>query len=350
MLRAFGLFFHLANIAEQHHRLRRLRAYEHEGRVARESLARRPGPARRRGRDATTSSAKRLPRLSVELVFTAHPTEATRRGVLRAHRRIAALLRELDDPELPPSAGARAKRDLAEEVTLLWQTDEVRSQRPRVVDEIRHGLWFVEESLWSAAPRLLAELRELPARRPARTRSPLRFGTWIGGDLDGNPHAGAETVEAALEQARALALALLARDVRELARAWGISSELVAVDPAVGAVADVPPESNADEPYRRRLTSIWQRLRADELRLGRRAARRARPARPQPACASAARGSRTVGSPRSAAASRSSACTSRSSTCGRTPAPCASATRGSWRRSAPPAGCSSGTERPRSTG
>ncbi len=264
VLRSFGLFFHLANIAEQHHRLRRLRAYEHEGRVSRESLGEALAELTAAGiGDAELRAA--AGRLSVELVFTAHPTEATRRGVLRAHRRIAALLRELDDPELPPSAEARARRDLAEEITLLWQTDEVRSQRPRVVDEIRHGLWFIEESLWSAAPRLVAELRELvgDAGLPQRFGAPLRFGTWIGGDLDGNPHAGAETVEAALEQARALALDLLARDVLELARAWGISAELVDVDPEVGAVADVPPGQNADEPYRRRLTSIWQRLRAD---------------------------------------------------------------------------------------
>ncbi len=268
VLRSFGLFFHLANIAEQHHRLRRLRAYEHEGRIAREST--RDALARLAAAGISDDEVRdAVDRLSVELVFTAHPTEATRRGVLRAHRRIAALLRELDDPELPPSADARARRDLAEEVTLLWQTDEVRSRRPRVVDEIRQGLWFVEESLWSAAPRLLAELRE-EVGEPAvvegsRALPPLRFGTWIGGDLDGNPHAGAETVEAALEQARSLALTLLARDVQELARAWGISSELVEVDDAVGDVPDVAPGNNADEPYRRRLTSIWQRLRADEF-------------------------------------------------------------------------------------
>ena len=197
--------------------------------------------------------------LSVELVLTAHPTEATRRGTLRAHRRIAGLLRELDDPELPPSAAARVHRDLAEEVTILWQSDEVRSQRPRVADEIRHGLWFLEESFWEAAPRLVAELRE----HAPGTAAPLRFGTWIGGDLDGNPNTGAETVEDALERARALARELLRRDVRELARAWGMSSQLVEVDPRVGAVDDVPPERNAEEPYRRRLTSIWQRLGAD---------------------------------------------------------------------------------------
>jgi phosphoenolpyruvate carboxylase len=257
VLRAFGLYFQLANIAEQHHRLRRRRAYEHEGRVPRESLA----EALARLREAGVGDEELrdgVERLSVELVLTAHPTEATRRGVLRAHRRIARLLHELDDPELPPSAEARAHRDLAEEVTILWQSDEVRSRRPRVSDEIRHGLWFFEESLWEAAPRLHAELQELvPGARP------LRFGSWIGGDLDGNPHTGAATVEEALERARALALELLRRDVRELARAWGMSEQLVEVDPEVGAVDDVPPEQNVDEPYRRRLTSIWQRLGAD---------------------------------------------------------------------------------------
>ena len=258
VLRAFGLFFQLANIAEQHHRLRRLRRYEHEGRVARESL--RDALARLAAAGVDDAGVRQAAAgLSVELVVTAHPTEATRRGVLRAHRRIAALLHELDDPELPPSAGARVHRDLAEEVTILWQTDEVRSKRPRVVDEIRHGLWFVEESLWVAAPRLLAELREHAPGAPAV----LRFGSWIGGDLDGNPHTGPDTVESALEQARALARGLLAHDVRELARAWGMSTHLVEVEPEVGRVDDVAPEQNADEPYRRRLTSIWQRLRDD---------------------------------------------------------------------------------------
>src|SRR5512142_2061287 len=103
VLRAFALYFQLANIAEQHHRLRRRRAYEHEGRVPAESLKdafariEQAGVGEEELRTAVGS-------LSVELVLTAHPTEATRRGILRAHRRIAALLRELDDPELPPSA------------------------------------------------------------------------------------------------------------------------------------------------------------------------------------------------------------------------------------------------------
>ena len=126
-------------------------------------------------------------RLEVRPVLTAHPTEATRRTILQAHQRLATALRRLDDPELPPSTRRRVHEQIAEEVTVLWQTDEVRSRRPRVVDEVRNGLWFVEASLWQALPRLLRELDDaIPGAPP-----PLRLGTWIGGDMDGNPNAGA---------------------------------------------------------------------------------------------------------------------------------------------------------------
>jgi len=256
VLRAFGVFFQLANIAEQHHRLRRRRAYEHEGRVARESLA----DAFARLDAAGVTDAELVAGaagVNVELVFTAHPTEATRRTILSAHQRIATLLRELDDPEIPPSQSARVEERLAEEITILWQTDEIRSRRPRVYDEIRHGLWFFERSLWQVGPELLRTYRRrLPGAPP-----PLRFGSWIGGDQDGNPNAGPETVEAALDQARLLAVRLYREEVRALAQAWGISSTLVDHDPALAEdVVGVPAGQNDDEPYRRRLTSLWERL------------------------------------------------------------------------------------------
>jgi phosphoenolpyruvate carboxylase len=254
-LRAFGLFFQLANIAEQHHRLRRLGEYELEGQVARESLE--DAFARLEGVDVRGL----VERLTICPVFTAHPTEATRRTVLVKHMRIADLLAER------ASSPEAVERMLAEEITILWQTDEVRQQRPRVTDEIRHGLWFFEHSLWGAAVTLLLELRE----RVPFTHAPLRFGTWIGSDADGNPSTTGETLIEALDRARQLARDLYREEVRDLARSWGMSTHLVGVFPEVGEVTNVPASQNADEPYRRRLTSIWERLgedaiSADELR------------------------------------------------------------------------------------
>ena len=248
--RAFALFFQLANIAEQHHRLRRRREYEHEGRTARESLA----DAVSRLREAGVSDAElagAAARLRVRPVLTAHPTEATRRTILQAHRRIAARLRELDDPALPPSRAAEIEDELAEEITILWQTDAVSMRRPRVVDEIRHGLWFFEQSLWDAVPELVRELR----RHVPATSSPLRFGTWIGGDMDGNPAAGADTIADALERARALARERYRAEIHALGAAWGMSSAIVGDVPELGV--------DGDEPYRAALVRIWGRLADD---------------------------------------------------------------------------------------
>jgi phosphoenolpyruvate carboxylase len=267
VLRAFGVYFQLVNLAEQHHRLRRRRQYEHEQRVPRESLAEAIARLVQAGIDAAELE-RAAHGLSLELVLTAHPTEATRRTVLAAHLRLARLLGQLDDASLTPARRRRVEAALAEEVTLLWQTDEIRSRRPHVVDEIRHGLWFFEQSLLRVAELLLADYRRLlPGASP-----PFRFGTWIGGDLDGNPAAGPETIAEALEQARKLALETYADEVRELARAIGISSTIAEPSPELTAsitedesalpeyTAELE-DRNLDEPYRRKLSFVWRRLR-----------------------------------------------------------------------------------------
>jgi phosphoenolpyruvate carboxylase len=264
VLRAFATYFQLANVAEQEHRIRRRRAYAHEERVRDESLA------------ASFARLEAVPagelerRVSLLLVLTAHPTEAVRRTVLTAHMRVGALLAELDDPLLSPDRRHEIEAELATEITLLWQTDEVRSRRPRVVDEIRNGLWFFEQSLIDAAERLLAEYRaHLPGAPP-----PLRFGTWIGGDTDGNPHAGADTVREALERARTLLRERYRAEVRALAAGTGVSSRLVDVDRELlesierderelpEYAAEIG-DQNLDEPYRRKLSFMWRRLAAD---------------------------------------------------------------------------------------
>jgi phosphoenolpyruvate carboxylase len=259
VLRAFTLYFHLANIAEQHHRVRRRHELEREGVTLRESLDEALSllAAEGVGEEELGEAAARV---SVDLVLTAHPTEALPRTILEKHRAIAALLAALDDPRVTAREREHVERRLAEEVTLLWQTDEVRSQRPRVVDEIRQGLWFLEQSLWDAAPALVESWRERVG-----PSSPIRFGSWIGGDLDGNPNAGPDTVRQAVERSAATVRDLLRRDVRALAASWGISTTLVGADPAVGDV-DLPVDRNPAEPYRRRLTAIWETLGDDGYR------------------------------------------------------------------------------------
>jgi phosphoenolpyruvate carboxylase len=248
VLRAFALYFQLANVAEQQHRIRRLREYRAEGRVRRESLA-----------AAFDALGQAVPRVSLGLVLTAHPTEASRRTVLATHTRVAALLES-----------AEAEEPLLSEITALWQTDEVRSRRPRVVDEIRNGHWFFEQSLIDASERLLAEFRRHVPDAPP----PFHFGSWIGGDADGNPNTSAETVREARRRARELLRLRYRNEVRALAAQIGVSSQLVPVDDELHASIARDEEEltdytaqigdqNADEPYRRKLSFVWHRLDAD---------------------------------------------------------------------------------------
>jgi phosphoenolpyruvate carboxylase len=265
ILRAFTLYFQLANIAEQHHRIRRRRDVARRDRAPRESLADAIARLREAGVDDEALAAAAA-HVSLELVITAHPTEATRRTILRSQARLGALLADLD-------AGESVEERAAEEITVLWQTDEVRPQRPRVVDEIRHGLWFFEQSLLEAAEELVAAYREaVPG-----ASLPLSFGTWIGGDMDGNPNAGAETVREALARGRTLALTRYRTEVRELAAALGLTTTLVAVSGELlesiagderefSTYAEEIGEQNRDEPYRRKLTFVWWRLGNDGYR------------------------------------------------------------------------------------
>ena len=250
VLRSFGTYFQLANIAEQHHRVRRRRAEARQGPL-RESIA-----------DAIAELGDvsgRAVGTSVKLVLTAHPTEATRRTVLLAHVRIAELLAQLDERDVSD--------ELAEEITLLWQADEVRHDRLRISDEIRNGLWFFEHSLMAAAEELTRDWRESFPDAPL----PLSFGTWIGGDTDGNPAAGAGTIDEALAGAEWLALSRYRDHVRELAVEIASHRSLVDVSEELEASlardeAELPEYAgqigaqNEMEPYRRKLSFMWWRL------------------------------------------------------------------------------------------
>ena len=270
VLRAFGLYFQLANLAEQHHRLRRRREDAHDGVVSRESL---DDAFVRLASIPPEELAARAAGTSIQLVLTAHPTETTRRSVLLSHIRIEAQLVLLDDARVSPAERREAEQRIAEEVTVLWQTDEVRHDRLRVSDEIRHALWFFEHSLISAATDLVHAWRERLPDAP----SPLSFGTWVGGDLDGNPAAGPASIDEALARARELALGRYRSEVRALAVEIAASRSLVAVSEELDsslereerelpAYAAEVGARNELEPYRRKLSFMWWRLGNDGYR------------------------------------------------------------------------------------
>ena len=203
-----------------------------------------------------------MARLAVRPVFTAHPTEAARRTTLSKLRRVAELLD--DEP------GPRTDRRLAEVVELLWQTDDLRVARPDVIDEARNAVYYLEELARDALPDVLEELAtssrrvgvELPADRP-----PLRFGTWIGGDRDGNPNVTPAVVAAvlALQHEHALRVVLDAVDGlrQELSSStrWSGSARSspssLAAD--LAALPEIDPRYlrlNAEEPYRLKATCM----------------------------------------------------------------------------------------------
>ena len=277
LVRAFTAYFHLVNMAEERHRLRVLARREAAGRgVPRpESIGAAILESARSGIDARRM-ARWLEACSVEPVFTAHPTEARRRTVLEHLRRLAAMVEALDDPRITPGQSRDLQDRMREAIAVLWRTDEVRRHAPTVLDEVRNGLFYFEESLWRVVPRLLrdtaAGLAAAFPGRPVVVPPFLRFGSWMGGDRDGNPHVTAQVTEATLRMQKDTALALYARELEDLKRrlsmvaAEGDHPGLRASLEADAAV--LPKEAAAlrghfpDEPFRRKAGLMLARLQA----------------------------------------------------------------------------------------
>jgi phosphoenolpyruvate carboxylase len=208
--RALGIFFDLSNIAEDRQRIRVLR--ERERRLhpepLGESLA--AGIAELKALGAPAADVQQvLDRLAVELVFTAHPSEAKRRSIRAKLRRMRKSLEEFDSDHLLPRERARHGADMRSELMLLWQTEFLRPTRPTVLDEVDRGLSIMPR-LWEAVPQVHAALRRALAEHyPGHQFAVptfLSFGSWMGGDRDGNPFVTADVTEATLLRLRAAAI------------------------------------------------------------------------------------------------------------------------------------------------
>jgi phosphoenolpyruvate carboxylase len=218
IIRACSLELQLANIAEERERVRRRRQYDATGEVQRESLAETAEILERHNIDVAPLAAQ----LQIEHVLTAHPTEATRRSVLDHQWDVAALLDRLDDPRIGHSRQRALLEQLREVLTLWWQTDELRRIRPRVEDEVRRNLFFFEAVLFDAVPAVLGEIEHSLAVR--LVQPVLSYGSWTGGDMDGHPEVGADTLARALQLHRRTALTLFRDRVDRLARMFSHSS------------------------------------------------------------------------------------------------------------------------------
>src|SRR5215218_4918875 len=228
-IRACALQLQLANIAEERERVRRRRHYDATGVRQRESLMDAAEQLRAEGADLAAA----VRALRVELVLTAHPTEATRRSVLEHQLHVARILDRLDDPRTGRTRRRALLSDLREALTLWWQTDEVRRVRPMVEDEVRRNLFFFEATLHDAVPEVLEELERCFDVRVDGCE--LTFGSWAGSDMDGHPEVGAETLARTLALHRETALDLLRARVGRLARSFSHSSRRTNVSAALEA-------------------------------------------------------------------------------------------------------------------
>ncbi|HEX7134793.1 MAG TPA: phosphoenolpyruvate carboxylase, partial [Iamia sp.] len=267
LARAFSSYFHLANLAEQVHR---------EGAPVPSGP---PGlpfvPPPITSAPTAEERAAALDALDVRPVFTAHPTEASRRSVTYKRRQIADLLAARADPRATDDDRRRIDRHVGEVIELLWQTDELRLRRPTPVDEASAVLDLLEQlvPVVSSVLEAFAERVAIGGADDRPTQRPLRFGTWVGGDRDGNPNVTPEITREVLLRQRARGLVLATEAIDVLLAELSVSSRVTGVTDELAELLardaeDVPEvhrrfgEMNAQEPYRLALSGMRARVEA----------------------------------------------------------------------------------------
>lgn len=290
VVRTFTLYFGLVNIAEEAYEYRRRQTLTYAG-----------GPLWTGSFDHTVREFHQsgvgeqqfqslLEHVVYTPVFTAHPTEAKRRTILETLRRIFLLTQELHQGGLNAEHQAALQRRIQAQIQILWKTDEVREQKPQVLDEVKQGLYFFRESLFAAVPGVYRKFEDAVHRiygpeSHIQVPSLIRFGSWIGGDRDGNPFVKPETTELAIHLHHELVLEEYIKRLSALSRELSFSSSMV--QPSVDFLDSLSSDeefcskafgvfADADrlEPYRRKIQIMRQRLQSKLKRLHRRMRRK----------------------------------------------------------------------------
>ncbi len=275
VVRAFSAYFGAINMAEQVHRLRRRIDYLQEGIPQPGSLRSTALELARRGTTAEEVRAA-LRQIVVEPVFTAHPTESVRRTLLKKDQRLAqALVTRFSADSLDPVALSTLDKAIALEIASAWQTEEQLPERPTVGEEVEHVLFFLADVLFRVVPAVHEELEralEIAYQEPIRVERPVvRFASWVGGDMDGNPNVGAHTLRSTLARHLELSLRRYRDELRDLHEHLSQSTTRVEFDEALLSriqeygqhlpnTYDAIPTRFGEMPYRKLLWFMEARL------------------------------------------------------------------------------------------
>ncbi|MGB4777016.1 phosphoenolpyruvate carboxylase [Microbacterium sp.] len=280
--RAFTVYFHLVNLAEEHQRVRILR--ERDGRPEKEDAADSVAAAfvRLAAEVGDDTALDRLKALRFHPVFTAHPTEARRRAVSTSIRRLVLLLTEHDASSHGGADERRAERRMLEEIDTLWRTAPLRAEKPTPVDEVRSIMAVFDETLYTAVPHVYRRVDDALQGVAAGSRAPVvrpfvRLGTWVGGDRDGNPFVTASITKKAAAIAAQHILLGLERSADRIAKLLTLAADTTVPSKALTALlqrlADADEEGAADaaeraigEPHKRVMMLITRRITATRLR------------------------------------------------------------------------------------
>ena len=280
VLKAFTTYFQLVNLAEDEQRAQVLRRRtadaQNTGVPGRETIEEAISRLKQEGVTADEMRAI-LASLFIRPVLTAHPTETKRQAILTKLRTIGGTLRRLNTDDLLPLEASELTNRLREDILLLWQSDETRDRPPTVLDEVRTGLYFFEATLYNVLPEIYSEFaRVLALAYPGEKFAVptfLRYGSWIGGDRDGNPFVTVDVTEQALRTMKDAILTLYNVTVDELyhhlipaVTRIPISQELA---DSIAEDFELVPENEVEvldrfrmEPYRQKLIMVFRRLRA----------------------------------------------------------------------------------------
>jgi len=279
VIRSFSTYFQMVNTAEKVHRIRRRREYLQEvGQYQPGGLEETLVKLKAAGLDLDALQAL-LDKIHIEPVFTAHPTEPTRRTILRKEQRIVRRLIDMLNPTMTAQETEACLQNIKLEVTTGWQTDEHPSEQMTVADELEHVLFFITDVLYPSMPPFYEDIENAAIRvygdeaRQLRVPNILSFASWVGGDMDGNPNVNAKTIRATMARQRSLILDLYYNECGNLSGKLSQTSERININPLIQEKIDeyrhvypnayhAVPSRHRDMPYRVFLRLIQQRLQA----------------------------------------------------------------------------------------